>query len=175
LTKNLGKDDHARRPVEQWVGVPDFPQYMVSDLGRVQNLDFERQMTIHVNAEGVAYVRLVQQGKATSRSVALLVARAFLPVPKFESFDTPINLNGDRLNNEISNLMWRPRWFAIKYHRQLRELPAAPRAIIHLLETKETFVGPRAAATKYGLLEREIIVDLTNQEGVWPTGQVFSL
>ena len=35
-------------------------------------------------------------------------------------FDTPINLDGDRHNNRVENLTWRPRWFAIKYNQQFR-------------------------------------------------------
>ena len=68
----------------------------------------------------MVFVGLFRDQEQYKRSVALLVAKAFLKQPS-EFFDTPINLNGDRLDNQVINLMWRPRWFAIKYNRQFRE------------------------------------------------------
>ena len=61
----------------------------------------------------------MRDGEQRHRSVPLLVAKAFIPQPP-GPFDTPINLDGDRHNNHIHNLAWRPRWFAIKYNQQFR-------------------------------------------------------
>lgn len=68
--------------------------------------------------QGHAKITLSRDGRLSTRAVALLVAEAFLPKHELEHFDTPIHLNGDLMDCRAANLMWRPRWFAIRYHKQ---------------------------------------------------------
>jgi hypothetical protein len=106
--------------MEDWRDIRFFPGYSVSTIGRVRNDDTGRMMTLMVNQSGVVNVGLTRSREQHRRAVALLVADAFIPRPIREAFDTPINLNGDRMNNTIDNLVWRPRWFAIKYIQQFK-------------------------------------------------------
>jgi hypothetical protein len=117
----------------------------------------------------------MRDGIQFHRSVPLLVAKAFLD-PESEPFDTPINLDGDRHNNRVENLVWRPRWFAIKYNRQFRypyENPIHARIID--LKTRELSENSFECACRYGLLEQDLVLSILNRTYVWPTYQEFGI
>jgi hypothetical protein len=106
--------------MEVWRQIYEFPGYSVSNMGRVRNDETGRIMALSRNQYGIVNVGLVLGRKQYKRSVALLVADAFLPTWESEVFTSPIHLNGDRSDCRAENLMWRPRWFAAKYHRQFK-------------------------------------------------------
>jgi len=143
--------------MENWAPIRGFSGYSVSDLGRVRNEDTKRVLSISMNQYGTAYVGIMRDGIRCQRSLALLVAKAFLPEPE-EFFDTPINLDGDRFNCAVDNLMWRPRWYARKYHWQFRHrYPSeALRAPLRAIETGVVYRSPFDAAKAYGLLEVDV-------------------
>lgn len=159
--------------IEQWKIIDWFTDYSVSNFGNVRNDKTGRIMSSSPNQFGVLQVGLMKNGTQYHRSVPLLVAKAFLPIEP-GPFDTPINLDGDRLNNHIDNLAWRPRWFAVKYNRQFRypsELHIS-RPIVDL-KTGEISSNSLECAKRYGLLEEEVVLAITNRTYVWPTYQEF--
>lgn len=154
--------------------IDEFPGYSVSNFGRVRNDNTDRIMTLTINQHGIVQVGLVRGGMQFKRSVALLVARAFLDPPHPDTFDTPIHLDGDKFNNHIDNLMWRPRWFAIRYQRQFSsKRDIAIDRPIREVHTKQRFKNSWEAATMFGLLDREILSSIVNRTYVWPTYQQF--
>lgn len=161
---------------ENWVPIPEFPDYLVSDRGRVMNAVTDHIKAPSPNQQGIPSVNLIKDHQQNRRSVAVLVASAFLPEPPRPVFDTPINLDGDRMNNDVRNLAWRPRWFALKYHAQFKvPLPWGFTNRVSDLETGEIFEDVRACAKHYGLLEKEIIMSAHNNTPVTPTWQKFVL
>ena len=102
------------------------------------------------------------------------MAKAFLPPPS-DVFDTPINLDGNRFNCAVDNLMCRPRWFAVRYNQQFthgrydRPLGRPVTAI----ETGEVFPDSFLAACRYGLLERDLVLSIEHNTVTWPTYQTF--
>jgi hypothetical protein len=120
-------------------------------------------------------VGLMHNGVQRHRSVPLLVAQAFLSDSE-GPFDTPINLDGDRANNRLENLTWRPRWFAIKYNRQFRYPYEDPikRPIIDL-DSGEVSPNSLECAKRYGLLEEDVVLSIQNRTFVWPTYQQFGI
>lgn len=160
---------------DEWVPVKDFPGYSVNPLGQVRNDSTRRHLQTRVNQYGVAYVGLMKEWKQHIRSLPKLVATAFLPVPN-EIFDTPINLDGDRTNCHVDNLMWRPRWYAVYYANQFKDRYDNPiDAPVLAVETRETFPDSFAAACRYGVLEREVVLSILNRTLAWPTYQQFEL
>lgn len=159
--------------MEAWREIRSFPGYSVSTLGRVRNDETGRFMTLLQNQHDVVNVGLTQNRVQYKRAVALLVATAFLRPELNEAFDTPINLDGDRTNNCIDNLMWRPRWFVVKYHNQFQYVPRKVIGPIEEMDTGEQFENTWAAVTKYGLLDREILIAMLSYTYVWPTYQRF--
>lgn len=156
-----------------WREIEDFPGYSVNKFGDVRNDDTGRLLALQRNQHGIINVGLVRGGLQYKRSVALLVCRAWLE-DALEAFDTPIHLDGDSSNNHIDNLMWRPRWFAVKYQRQFSD-PNIP----HIREQiQDTTTGYRynnsmEAATTFGLLDKEIRESIIQRTYVWPTYQRF--
>lgn len=161
-----------------WVRIPDFPGYSVSDQGQVRNDHTGRLLVLTQNQHGVCQVGMMHEGVQYKRSVARLVAEAHLEPSHLEAFDTPINLDGNRMNNHIINLMWRPRWFAIKYHRQFSffvSLGPSIRERIQEIHTGIHYPDSWEAATRHGLLDKEILIATLNRTYVWPTYQEFRI
>lgn len=160
---------------ERWKIIENFDDYSVSSLGRIRSDRTNRILVVYENQSGLAQVGLMYNGIQKHRSVPLLVAKAFIP-QKWGLFDTPINLDGDRLNNQVGNLMWRPRWFAIKYHQQFK-YPFDGRVYDRLedMKTGEISENSFECAKQYGLLEREIVLGIMNNIAVWPTYQKFRI
>jgi hypothetical protein len=161
--------------METWKAVDSFPGYSVSDYGRIRADKSGRFLSLNENQYGLVQVGMMRNGVQHHRSVPLLVARAFIPRDKVP-FDTPINLDGDRHNNRVDNLVWRPRWFAIKYNQQFRrpyENPIASRIID--LKTQEVSENSFECACRYGLLEQDLVLSILNRTYVWPTYQEFGI
>jgi len=159
--------------MEEWRPIHEFFGYSVSDHGRVLNTRTGRIMALNENQKSLVIVGLVQGGVQYKRTVSHLVAKAFLPEPPHEAFDSVINLDGDRYNNYAINLAWRPRWFALKYHAQFRNRIAGQGIPIADMETGEEFINVWDAVIKYGLLIQDAIESINHQTVVWPTNQRF--
>lgn len=153
---------------EKWKEIPEFPNYSVSSHGRICRNSSGRILKQSANNYGVVFVGMMREGRQRHRSVALLVAKAFIP-HRFGAFDTPINLDGDRHNNHVDNLVWRPHWFAVKYNRQFRHpYPNPINAPIENIKTGEVTDGSFETAMRYGILEQDLVLSIVNRTYVWP-------
>lgn len=161
--------------MEHWHVIHGFEKYSVSDHGRIRNDLTDRILSLNENQYGVVVVGLMREGKQKHRSVPLLVAKSFIE-KRFAAYDTPINLDGDRWNNHIDNLDWRPRWFAIQYNRQFR-VPFEYPIFQPIRDTDTGEITPTSfeTARRYGLLERDVVLSITNNTIVWPTHQKFHI
>lgn len=165
-----------KRQLDQWEEISDFPVYLVSDRGLVCNRETGRILAQSINQHGIVNVGLMRDGLQHKRSVAMLVAKAFLRQPH-PRFNTPIHLNGARHHTFVENLMWRPRAFAIAYHKQMEhEYSNRIDEPVVDLDTGERFENSFDAATTHGLLERAVVMSVLNEDvQVFPTGQKFGL
>jgi hypothetical protein len=162
--------------MEQWRQINGFPDYLVSDEGRIQAEKSGRILAQSENQFGVVYVGMMKRGVQYHRSVALLVADHFITPSEYPAFNTPINLDGDRHNNAAHNLAWRPRWFAVKYNRQFREpYPYPILSLIEDIKTGDQYESSFEAARANGVLEEELVLSIVNHGYVWPTYQEFRL
>jgi hypothetical protein len=155
-------------PHEHWVTVEDFPGYSVSDKGRVRNDSTGRILALTENQYGVVKVGMSKDGKQHARSVALLVAKHHLEKPPDETvFDTPINLDGDRHNNRVENLMC---------HKQFEEGQRKGFKVpIQVLSTGEIFPNSMAAAMRYGILAEDTVRSVILHRHCFPTFQKFKV
>jgi hypothetical protein len=165
--------------LEQWREIEGFNNYAISNLGRIQNLRRESILTPSINRQGILKVGLFDiEGRLTSRSLAVLVAEAFLELDPRPSFDSIIQLDGDRTNCHVENLMRRPRWFAIKYHQQFyNERFRFGRRLFMEIETEEVFEDYVKPCTTYGLYHNHIMNSFYNrgEPTVFPTDMRFRL
>lgn len=164
---------------EDWLPIYAFEGYSVSNFGRVINHRRESFVRLTKNAQGVGIVGLLSSdGHHSTRSVALLVAKAFLPNEEDpDIFNTPINLNGDRLNCHVENLMWRPRWFATRFHHQFASpVFQSVRRRFEEITTGEIFEDFVKPCTTYGICHTDIALSYLNgARKVFPTWQRFRL
>lgn len=140
-----------------WTPIEWCPWYMVHPSGNVVNTRLERLMTLRKAQTGLVMVGLSVDGYQNQRSVARLVAEAYIPKPDpewFSDFDTIIHLNGDKSDCRAENLAWRPRWFAIKYNQERTNFPfddymTGP---FECLQTGDIFDTIWDICTTYGVL-----------------------
>lgn len=158
---------------EFWKDIEEFPNYSVSDQGRVRTNRFGRILITYETQSGLIQVGMMNGGKQYHRSLPLLVAKAFIIQPP-GPFDTPINLDGNRHNNCANNLAWRPRWFAIRYNQQFRyPYPNRIKRPLEDMKTGEISSNSLECAKRYGLIEKDLVLSVLNRTYVWPTYQQF--
>lgn len=162
--------------IDNWHPIQGFPGYSINPLGQVRRDANQRYLAPRFNKEGVPYVGLVRNWGQHNRSLPRLVAQTFIPQHN-AIFDTPIQIDGDRTNCRMDNLMWRPRWYAVQYNRQFStsrydhpiEVP------LRAVGDNQIFPDSLSAACTYGLLEREVVLSILNHTPAWPTYQYFEL
>lgn len=151
---------------ENWEVCEEFPDFAVNDYGEVINTINQKRVPTRPNAQGFLMVTLKDSmGHQFTRSVAILVARAFIEVPN-PWFTSVIHLNGDRGDCRATNLMWRSRPFARQYHMMFEELPY--RVSVAIRETGEHFYSLRELCTTYGLIERLVYNYLDKDDNCFP-------
>lgn len=170
----MAQEQFSFSQAERWTEISDFSGYSVSDHGRVKNLAKDVCLKISINTKGLAMVGLMQRGIQKKRSVPLLVASTYLRPHPNPEFDTPINLDGDKMNNHYENLEWRPLWFARRYTRQFIDGHPTYDGPIEDVETHVQYESSMHAATAHGVLDIEVYMSMEQQAGyVWPTNQIF--
>lgn len=160
---------------EEWRSIENFPGYSVSSHGRVRKDETDKIMAMVRNQIGLLHVGLTRDNMQHRRAVSRLVAEAFVKEHITEAFDTPINLDGDRMNNRAWNLVWRPRWFAIRYVQQFEPLPRSLAQPLEDIRTGDVFETSWIATTTFGLLHRQLVIATLDFQEVWPTRQRFRL
>lgn len=164
--------------IDNWQPIGGFPGYSVNSLGHVRKDSSKRILVPRFNQYGVPYVGLMRDWQQCVRSLPRLVAQAFIPQHN-EIFDTPVQIDGDRSNCRVDNLMWRPRWYAVMYNRQFDgeryEHPIDVPVRVIDDEYPQTFPNSLEAACAFGLLEREVVMSVLNHTPAWPTYQYFEL
>lgn len=160
---------------EEWVIIPEFPIYSISNFGRVMNESTGRLMKENKNAQGTVKVGLMDNGKQYTRSVKVLVAHAFVDGYS-DIFNTVIQLDNNEDNLYAGNLMWRPRWFASEYSRQF-EVPSENDHIGPLIETGsgDWYKDVYLVGVTHGLLFSSIRINLGTNKTVFPTFLRFEL
>lgn len=161
--------------MQEWREIVGFSGYSVSDAGTVVNETTGRIMRTYMNSHGIETVGLMQQGVQRKRSVAVLVGDAFIRTARSIRFNTPINLDGDRTNNRVANLAWRPLRFARKYHQQFHVGPQGFLCPVQNIQTEEVFKTTWDAAILNGLLEQELVMSILNRTYVFPLYQMFQV
>lgn len=163
---------------EIWKQIEEFPNYEVSNFGNIYNIKTDMIMRTSKTLWGHTKITLTSEwGNARfTRSVALLVAEAFIDPPNFMC-DQVIVLNGDFSNMAASNLAWRPRWFAWKYTRQLktRQPIQYENLQVRNVITGEVYNSIVDAGVAEGLLFDNIWRSTYTGEPVYPVGSVFEV
>lgn len=164
--------------MEEWASLESlgFPGYSISNMGEVRRDQTGRTLKLSANQYGVVRVGLMRREDARqiTMSVPRLVAIMFVQ-GRSVTFDTPINLNGNREDNRAENIVWRPRHFAVKFTHQFETLPEPLfTSKIYDVETTKQYENSREVATENGLLEEDIMKSVVNGSPCFPTWQIFA-
>lgn len=158
--------------MEQWLPLQGYPGYSASSYGRIRN-DRRDHILAIVRAEGRrCYVSLTFEGKQVNRSLSLLICETFLQDPRPQHFDTPIHIDGDLTNCRVSNLAWRPRWFANRYTEQfnLNLIDVGP---VKNINTGVIYEGVWSIVFEQGVLFNDVVGSIINKTYVFPLMQCF--
>ena len=97
--------------MESWKDIADYEGlYQVSNRGRVKSLprngtsSKEKILTLHKDSKGSYNVSLSKGGKRKIAYVHRLVAEVFLPNPN--NYPLVFHIDGNQLNNDVTNLYW---------------------------------------------------------------------
>lgn len=157
----------------KWSTIPEFPGYKVSNHGDVVNQHTGRYLRQSETRTGLIKVGFYSNGNQCTRSVALLVAKAFV-FGCTEISNTPMHLDGDQSNNHHTNIVWRPRWFALAYIHQFKDTRNHKRGPVVDLVSNVWYPTLIEAAVENGLLIKEILRLIPDKKPIFPTQQIFS-
>lgn len=115
---------------EIWKEITDYEdRYLISNLGRVKYLMawsgqiyYKRELILkpYINKmTGYAYVYLMKNGKAKNTRVNRIVAKAFIPNP--DNLPQVNHIDGNKLNNCVSNLEWCNASYNLKHFFKLKK------------------------------------------------------
>ena len=103
--------------MEEWRVIEDYPNYMVSNLGRVKSLNYNKTGKERIMKQGISkgYCRVVlyKDAKQKKYLVHRLVASAFLPNPN--NYLCVNHKDENKQNNKVSNLEWCTQEYNINY------------------------------------------------------------
>jgi hypothetical protein len=111
-----------------------------------------------------------------TRSVAQMVAEAFVMPPNELSVQVVI-LDGNFKNVRAENLVWRPRWYAWKYTRQLKmEQPLHYKnlRVVNIVKD-QAYENIIVAGMTEGLLFEDIWRSTYTGDRIYPEGSIFEI
>lgn len=142
------------------LGFMGFPNYFVYENGQIESLKTGRYLKRFYNQHGAAFVTLTSpEGRRLHKTLVVLVAEAFLDVPP-EGWDTVLRRDGTHRNTHYTNLAWRTRPYAIRYHKEIRHDTLHPFKVYvkdpdHPGEPQE-FPDLREVAMHYAVCETDL-------------------
>lgn len=91
--------------MELFKTIQEFPKYQISNLGNIKNSKGELLVIgKRQSNSGYIQVRLCKDGKYYYRYLHRLMAETFIPNPN--NYRTINHINGNKMDNRISNLEW---------------------------------------------------------------------
>jgi HNH endonuclease len=132
---------------ECWAPIYGFPNYEVSTNGRIYGHYRDVFLIPWVSEWGYYQVGLSNRGEKTNATVHRLVAEAFLPGSNY-LFEVN-HIDGDKLNNHVSNLEWLTREENMQ-HAHDTGLITPKRRQVENLDTGEIYSSISEAAQKLG-------------------------
>lgn len=91
-------------PNEKWKTHPNFPNYKISNMGRVKNIKYNTLMSLHNDKDGYLIVGLRSTKRRTTCRVHRLVAYLFCENPN--NYTTVNHINHIKDDNRAENLEW---------------------------------------------------------------------
>lgn len=136
--------------MEIWKQIDEFPNYSVSNYGRVRNDQTKHIMIGGSDRDGYRQVTLSASSKQWNRRVCRLVAKAFLPNP--DDLPEVNHKDENKSNDTVGNL----EWCTTKYNLNYGSRQAKVRKPVRCIEMDRVFEGVRVAARFFGVSHSSI-------------------
>jgi len=162
--------------MEEWRVIQDYPAYEVSNTGFVRSIRSHNILKPQEAKGGAWFVKLGGTNGTTSKTLKTLVAEAFVPRPEhhdIEIFDTPIQCVMNTADVRAEKIMWRPRWFAIKFRRDLNHPPHYCEIPVQNLNTGNQHASIFTASLYDGVLMEAIYRSCLEGRKVFPEGHMY--
>lgn len=154
---------------EEWRVIDEFPNYMVSNYGRIKHQDRIMARKITINDRGFPVVVLFKSSNPTRylRQVNKLVAEAFVHIPNLNpEFGTLAvwHIDGDLTNCNADNLRWDTRSNVLEWNEMHRgRTPYKQTAKVKNNRTGVIYENTYECALAEGELESRIIWRIEKQ------------
>ena len=139
--------------MEIWKPLKNFPSYNGSTEGRIMNIRTQRILKTFVNSQGYELICLRKNNKQYTVKVGRVIAETFLG--EHPGMDVGYK-NGDRLQNNISNLEWRTRQETIRDAFDRGTKVPSRQIAVRVIETGVTYSSIRACAKDLGCCQSDI-------------------
>lgn len=96
----------------EYTTIEEFPNYEINELGQIRNKQSKKILSQNLSTKGYYQVNIADK----CRRVHRLLALTFIPNP--DELETVNHIDGDKLNNDLSNLEWLSRADNIKHARE---------------------------------------------------------
>ena len=90
--------------MEIWKNIKGYPDYAISSFGNIKNIKFDKKLNPHITDQGYCIVNIYCNKKDKHFKVHRLVAETFIDNP--DKKRTVNHIDGNKLNNSVSNLEW---------------------------------------------------------------------
>ena len=144
--------------MEMWKEIEELPGYLVSNKGRVMKSETGQIMVLSKNG---GYERIT-----ISKHVHRLVAKAFLEEPEHKGRTWVDHIDGNRSNNDISNLRWvTPSENRLAFgHETRNKNKQRPVKATHLDGREIIFESRQACAEYFGTSDSEVFYNKRYQK-----------
>lgn len=139
--------------MEIWKPLKNFPSYNCSSEGRIMNIRTQRILKTFVNNQGYELVCLRKNSKQHTVKVGRVIAETFLG--EHPGMDVGYK-NGDRSQNDISNLEWRTRQETIRVAFDRGTKIPSRQIAVRVIETGNTYDSIRACARDLDCYQSDI-------------------
>lgn len=139
--------------METWKPLKNFPSYNGSTEGRIMNIRTQRILKTFTNNHGYEIVTLRKNNKQYTVKVGRVIAETFLG--EHPGMDVGYK-NGDRSQNDISNLEWRTRQETIQSAFDRGTKIPSRQIAVRVIETGNIYSSIRACARDLNCCQTDI-------------------
>ena len=140
--------------LEEWRQSEEFPNYEISDEGKVRNQKTGRVLKASISEKGYARVSLAENGKTYTRNIHRLVADVY--VPGYEEGMGVVHKDNDPSNNHADNLKWETKSEIARRSFENGRQQTHRMRPVRCIETGEEFESVKSCAISFNKSRRSI-------------------
>ncbi len=146
--------------MNEWYDIPGYEGiYQITPNGEVRNVETNLQLYGNINSHGYKVISLTKYGKRKSCKLHRLLAITFIPNP--HDYECINHIDGDKLNNDLTNLEWCTKGYNNRHAREVLKVDMSSKAV-YQTTIKGEFIAAWASigqAAKFAGITPPCIVD----------------